>query len=71
MTFPNYEFGKGHQKIAKVKHYLEGSRNPNFTNPFEYGKSFYTKTFVFSKEIGTLIPHDPKIFRFAKIGLGK
>ena len=42
-------------KVSKVKHFLEGSGHPNFTNPFEYalqGKSF-------PKRIGTL-PTQPK-----------
>ena len=32
-------------KISKVKHYLEGSRHPNFMNPFECGKSFLENLF--------------------------
>ena len=40
---------------------FEGSRHPNFMNPFEYGQSFIGKSFP--KRIGTLTPPNPKILR--------
>ena len=39
---------------------FEGSRHPNFLNPFELGQSFIGKWFP--KRIGTLTPSNPKIF---------
>ena len=39
-------------KFQKSNIFLEGSRHPNFMNPFEYGTSFYNKSFP--KRIGKL-----------------
>ena len=49
---------KTHQKPDIIS---EGFGHPHFMNPFEYGKSFYNKSFT--KRIGIQIPPNPKIFR--------
>ena len=48
-------------KFQKSNIFLEGSRHPNFMNPFEYGKSCPGKSFA--TRIGTLTPPNQKIFR--------
>ena len=49
------------KKIQKWIVIFEGSRHPNFLNPFEYGQSFIGKSF--SKRIGTLTTPNPEILR--------
>ena len=45
------------KKFQKSNIILEGSRHPNFMNPFEYGKTLHNKSFT--KRIGTLTPPNP------------
>ena len=55
------KFSFDHQKNQKSNIILEGSRHPNFKNPFECGKLFHYKSFPI--RLGTPTPLNPKIFR--------
>ena len=61
------------QHISNSNTIFEGSRHPNFMNPFEYVKSFHNKSFP--TRIGTLTQPNtsifrggPLVFRHAQIG---
>ena len=55
------------KKILKSNIIFEGSRHPNFMNPFENGQSFIGKSFP--KRLGTLTPPKPKILRGGTPGI--
>ena len=58
MTFTNWaERLVINKNIQKSNISSEGSRHPNFMNPFEYGQSFIGKSFP--KRIETLTPTNP------------